>query len=186
MHDQTFIAFNILCIIGVIVNAVTVECQRRIAKEQRRTELDLPTVCLVRSRNRRFGRGTQGIFAVDQILPFGDTYRARLPDGLVEEWPLHACGAEDGDAVARFDTCTDETCSQGSHSVHHVAGGDGGEAVARSGGQRWARRPGTASLEQRLLDVVRGIDSDSGFGVGQHGGCSSPTSGPTGLAGPWW
>ena len=86
MHDQASVAFNRLRIRQIIMDAVAVECQRRIAKQQRWIKGNLAGFFRVPARDRRNrARGVHvRVFAVNQILPFANTMLITLPNVMAQ------------------------------------------------------------------------------------------------------
>lgn len=73
MHDQAAVAFNFGHVLVVIVDAVTIESQRRVAKQQHviRHDLALPGRALFRRHGRRCRVARLGSGAVHDVVFLG-------------------------------------------------------------------------------------------------------------------
>ena len=82
MHHQPLIAFDIARIVRVIVNAMPVAGERRIAEQQSCIERNLSPIHLIRPGHRALWgiRTGRWILAIDEVLPFGQAKGALLPD----------------------------------------------------------------------------------------------------------
>src|SRR3954469_5296209 len=70
MHDQSWIAFHAGHIRAVVMNAMAVECQRRVTEQQHRIGSNLALECLAgRSRSRFWHRRVCArMFSIDDVM----------------------------------------------------------------------------------------------------------------------
>ena len=79
VNDQPVVAFDIARVSLVVVDAVAVEGQGRVAEQQGRVGHQRLGQCLVRASHGRCG-AVGAVRAIDQVLPFGQRQRLTLAD----------------------------------------------------------------------------------------------------------
>ena len=94
MHHQPAIPLDLPRIVDIVMYPVPVERQRRVAKQHRAVEPCRLADGLVASGGRRCGgRTLAGIFAIDEILPFGQNPPTTLPDLVTQGYKAQRSAA---------------------------------------------------------------------------------------------